>query len=261
LGEPTPPLKVLIHVPKTAGSALNAHLLRVGGAQASPKVWPLVAKALPDTVIENSVAGRYLSRGFARGYSHLEFLENRPEVLKSRLQSADWVSGHIARDVMEDHLAKAGREAQLYTVVRDPVAQLASHYQWWIEIYRRGPWRYLRYNNYFRGLSRDIRATDNSDPLAVIEILKAHAPLFLNFQHSYVVGDLKINTALERFAEIGVDSQIDGVAQAMTGQRMPERRINASTSILDRDVFKTAQMTAFLAEHHAKDIALYDAVS
>lgn len=252
------PLKVFIHIPKTAGSTLNAHLLGLHGAQVSPRAWPVIAAMVPARVRDLSVVGRYLAPRFADGATQIGYLRADPELMNATLQSSRWVSGHIPRAEMEDLVARAGRTAQFYTIMRDPVAQLASHYQWWIEIYARGPWRYLRYKPFWRVLSRRIRATDNRDPQAVTGVLRDYSKLFMNFQYGYVVGDLKVDDALARFDLIGLDADVAGVAQAMTGRRPAESRANVSRSRLDRSVFKTPEMQDFLAEYLAKDIALYD---
>lgn len=251
------PIKIFVHVPKTAGSTLNAHLLRLYGRTTSPRIWPVVQAVVPASVMDVSVVGRILAPRFAKGATHIGYLRNKPEQMATTMLASAWVSGHIPRDEMETHVARAGRTAEYYTIVRDPVAQLASHYQWWIEIYARGPWRYFRYKPFWRGLSRRIRATDNRDPQAIIGVLRDYAPVFLNFQHKYVVGDLDVDDALARYVAIGLDNDVAGVAEAITGQRPADLHANISRSRFDRSIFKSPDMQNFLAHEHAKDIALY----
>lgn len=257
------PLTVFIHIGKTAGSTLNAMLLRHHAAQVSPRMWSVAGRLLPGAVIDNSVSGRWLARGLARGCSHLEMLAGQP-AFDTILRKADWVSGHITRAVMEGHMARISRPARYFTVLRDPTAQVASHYQWWIEIYERGPWRFYRYDAFFRGLSRRIRAADNTDPQQIIPILSEHWSLFLNLQTNYVIGPrdrLSVKEAeagLDAFAGIGVDNRLDSVFTAMTGAAAPAmRRLNVSRSGLDRSVFHSPAMQAFLQDRNAADNMLY----
>lgn len=258
------PLTVFIHIGKTAGSTLNAMLLRHHGARVSPLLWSVAERILPKAAIDNSVSGRWLARGLANGCSHLEIHAGDPATFDAILAQSDWVSGHITRAVMAGHLSRIGRPARYFTVVRDPTAQVASHYQWWIEIFERGPWRFYRYDAFFRGLSRRIRATDNTDPRQIIPILSEHWSLFLNLQTNYVIGPRETLTGdaaaagLDAFASVGVDNRLDHVFRAMTGETPPTlRRLNVSRSSLDRSVFYTPEMQAFLQMRNAADMMLY----
>ncbi len=251
------PLLVFIHIPKTAGSTLNGHLLRHFGAATSPRGWPMVEGLVPGPILDLSVVGRFLAPRLARGATHVGYMRYDHPRMTAALQQASWVSGHVFRPEMEEHVARAGRQAHYFTIVRDPVAQLASHYQWWIEIYARGPWRYFRYEPFWRDLSKQIRATDNTDVRAIIKVLEERGELFLNFQHGYVAGDMDTDAAIDRFAAIGLDSDVAGVAEAMTGVRPKARHSNVSRSRFDRSVFQHPEMKEFLAERHSLDLDLY----
>ncbi len=266
------PLDIFIHVPKTAGSTLNSLLLRHHGPRVSPRGWAVAARLLPGAVIDNSVGGRWLARGLARGCSHLELHARQPATFDRLLAGADWVSGHLTRAVMEAHMARIGRPARYVTLLRDPTDQVASHYQWWIEIFDRGPWRYWRYDGFARHLSRRIRATDNADPRAIIPILSEHWSLFLNLQSTYVLeapprpdspdwwrdwDEERIAARLQDYAGIGLGRDIAPAFRALTGQEPPPvARLNESRSTFDRAVFRTPEMQAFLAERNACDIRL-----
>jgi hypothetical protein len=268
------PLDIFIHIPKTAGSTLNSLLLRHYAERAAPRRWAVLGRVLPGAVIDNSVGGRWLSRGLARGCSHLELHARQPQTFDALLARADWVSGHLTRAVMEGHMARIGRPARYVTLLRDPTDQVASHYQWWIEIFARGPWRYWRYDGFARSLSRRIRATDNSDPRAIIPILSEHWSLFLNLQSTYVLkapprpdspdwwhgwDDARIAARLDDHAGIGLGRDIAPAFRALTGQEPPPvARLNESRSSLDRAVFRTPEMQAFLAERNACDIRLFE---
>lgn len=258
--DPARPLDVFVHIPKTAGSTLNALLLRHHAARRSPRLWGVARGVLPGAVIENSVTGRWLSLLLAGGCSHLE-MHGGTAFFDRVMARADWVSAHLSARRLRRQAEAAGRTPRLFTVVREPVAQLASHYQWWIEIHDRGPWRYWRYDRRLRDLSARIRATDNRDPRAVIAVLEDHAPLFLNLQARYVLGPPGADlSALRAFEALGVDDDLGGVARAMTGEAPPLPRLNRSVSRFDRSVFEAPEMRRFLRARHAEDLALHEAV-
>jgi hypothetical protein len=259
-------LEVFVHIGKTAGSTLNALLLEHHARVAHPAIWAAVCAVVPQGVRDNALVNRHLARALGRGYPHLEFLERSPVRRDRMLAECQWVSGHVQRRCWDGWLADAARPVAYHTILRDPVAQVASHYQWWIEIHDGNPLRYWRYGRFWRGLSARIRATDNSDPRAIIAILAEHHSLFLNLQTDYVLGprasltETEARAALGRFESIGVDADFGEVFTAMTGAVAPlPRQANRSRAAFDRAVFDTAEMRAFLAERNAADIALYAA--
>jgi hypothetical protein len=258
------PLAVMVHIPKTAGSAVNEVLLAHFAARHSPLRWRMVKTLLPAAVRDNPVAVRHLAQTLASGYSHIGNYEARPDVFDRLLARSDWVSGHVTRSAFEARLARLGRPARYFTVLRDPVDQIASHYQWWIEIHHRGPLRYYRYPEFARGLSQRIRATDNRDPMAIIPILSLHHTLFLNIPTTYVAGarssltEAEARQALAGFEAVGLGAELAGPLHAMTGQAPGcVRRSNSSRSPFDRSVFRTPEMLTFLRERHAADLALF----
>lgn len=257
------PLQVVIHIPKTAGSALNAALIDGFSAGRGGAAWPLVRTLLPQGLRDNAVVARALSRRFAGGCTHVSRHAGNPALFDRMLRQSDWVSGHVTRIAMEDHLIRLGRTARWFTVLRDPVEQIASHYQWWIEIHDRGPLNFGHYDRFWRDLSRQIRAADNADPGAIIAILSEHRHLFLNMQWTYVrrrrerADAAGLAAALGRFAALGLDGDIAPVVTAMTGRPAgPARPVNRSRSTFDRSVFRHPAMTEFLAEAHAIDLRL-----
>ena len=259
------PLSVLVHIPKTAGSTVNDALLDAFARRHNPAVWRLARSVLPQGIRGNPVAVRHLGRHLARGCSHVGTYLDRSDLFDRHLSRSDWVSGHIPRDTFDAHLARIGRPGRFATVLRDPIDQVASHYQWWIEIHHRGPLRYWRYAPFWRDLSRRIRATDNADPTAIIPILSLHHTLFLNIQTTYVAGsrdrltEVEAKAALDRFAAVGIGSDITPVVRALTGQDHDRvAHVNASRSRFDRAVFRTPEMQAFLHDHHAADLVLYE---
>ncbi|WP_373353631.1 hypothetical protein [Pseudoroseicyclus sp. CXY001] len=260
-GPVAPELPVFIHVPKTAGSTLNAALFahHAAGHPALP-----LLRTLPGGLRDNSVLLRRLGPSVAEGVPHIGHYEGDPARMTGLLRQASWVSGHIQRRRFASFLEEAGRIPRWVSLIRDPTEQVASHYQWWIEIHDRGWLRFRRYPAFFRQLSADIRAADNNDPKAVIHFLALHHTLFLNLQADYLMPDGRetsvedMPAALADFAGLGLGSDIAPAFRAMTGAEAPPLpRRNTSRSAFDRAVFRTERMRAFLAEHNALDERLW----
>lgn len=229
------PLRVFVHIPKTAGTSVNAHLAAHGGV----------------------------------GRKHIEKLNARPARLARLVQRADWVSGHIPGKEMQARVAAATtRDLRIFALVRDPVAQIASHYNWMFVIYHRGPWSWWRQTAPFRALSRRIREADSTDPAQVIDLLRANAPLFLNMQADYLLGTREalgkdeIAARLSRFEHVGMQSNLPGLFEAMgLPAQKEEPAKNVSPYYFDKSIFERGPVRDFLEEAHAGDLALYRAVS
>ncbi|MDQ2088834.1 hypothetical protein [Marimonas arenosa] len=228
------PLKALIHIPKTAGTSMNAQLAAHGG----------------------------------RGRKHIEQLAGHPWRLARLAARADWVSGHLPlRDMQAQLGAVTDRPLEIYAFVRDPIAQVASHYNWWYVVWHRGPLSWWRQAAPFRALSRRIRAADPTDPDQVIAILRDNAPLFLNMQADYLLGTrtamdpAAIRAALTRLAFVGLNDDLPALCAAM-GLPAPKQtpRRNVSPYYFDKRVFWEGPVRDFLEDAHAGDIALFQAV-
>lgn len=225
------PLNVFVHIPKTAGTTLNAALKKSGP-----------------------------------GFKHVERILNKPnEALTQKVKTWAWVSGHVPYEDLHPRLtAVTERELRFFTILRDPVRQLASHYNWWFVIYRRGPHSYFRYGKYFRDLSRQIRRADNSDPKQIAAILTEHAPLFMNMQSKFVLNGYEnwdtdaIRARLAEFRSIALNSQLSDVISEMTMGPAPQARAkNVAKYAFDPVVFEHPVLQECLAEHHGIDLALW----
>jgi len=151
------PISVFIHVPKTAGSTVND----------------------------------YLERLSAHGSSHIESWINDDAVASEKMLQLDWVSGHVQFPQMRARLAaNTARHLRFFTLIRDPIKQLMSHYNWLIEIYHRGNVFYDGHPQRIKEISQAIRASDNDDPRTIIRQISAAPGLFLNQQSRTVLGDL-----------------------------------------------------------------------
>lgn len=228
------PLRVLIHIPKTAGTTLNAALKTSGP-----------------------------------GRKHIERDLPHRDRFARIVKRSSWVSGHVPYRAMRTALSDATpRPLQVFTMVRDPVAQLASHYNWWFVVYHRGPQSFWRQGRYFRDLSRQIRTADATNPAAIAAILLEHHALFLNMQAKYLLDDSTHDTPdsiRARLSEFTHVARNDDLAPLFTAMHLPPPSARADRNIspyyFDPSVFRSPQMHDFLSQHHARDLALWDTLT
>lgn len=228
----TAPLVLFVHVPKTAGSTVNHHLAQTG---------------IP-------------------GASHVEHWIDTPAEVLRRTCGLGWVSGHVSLPGMQRLAALTRRPARFFTLIREPTAQVASHYNWLIEIFQRGTTFYNGHPPRIREISERIRSSDNSDVCAVIENLQRHAGLFLNQQSRVVIGEdvadlsqAAIGERLSVYAHAACDGGIAALVRAMTGRTPgPVAWVNRSTRHVDPGIFRSPAMQEFLACENALDRALHD---
>lgn len=226
------PLIFFVHVPKTAGSTINAHL----------------AEALPD------------------GQAHCEAIIDDPDALRAAADRKPWLSGHVNfRDAQDKIAAVTDRPVRYFTCMRDPTAQIISHYNWIIEIYHKGPEFYRSHPISIRELSQRIRESDNTNPRVVIENLLIHPHLFLNMQARMIFGVRfawgagQFYQRLDEYEMVVTESRIDRLIEAMTG-RAPDTvlRENTSPYRFDPAVFAEPELVDFLRKNHTLDNVVYD---
>lgn len=226
------PINVFIHVPKTAGSTVND----------------------------------YLERSSAHGASHIEAWINDDALAPERLMRLDWVSGHVQFPHMRARLAAStARHLRFFTLVRDPIKQLMSHYNWLIEIYHRGDAFYNGHPQRIKEISQEIRTSNNDDPRSIIRQISSAPGLFLNQQSRTVLGDLthipsadELNFRLTVYDHIATESSLPNFVKQISGLKYEDsRRANVSTYHFDRAAFESNDMKEFVADRHAADLALY----
>lgn len=228
------PLVVFVHVPKTAGSTVNACLARWQPA----------------------------------GVVHCEQIIDAPDRLAAQAAAAAWISGHVPFDRFRTALkAATDRPLRFCTLVREPTAQIASHYNWLIEIFHRGAAFYNGHPPPIRRISEHVRNSDNADPRVVAANLDAYAGLFLNQQARHVLGtsfDWASGQVVARLGEydcVAAGSEAAMLVGRMTGSASAAApHENASPYRFDPDVFRTPFLRDFLLRRHFFDYALYDAV-
>ncbi len=231
---PDDPLILYVHVPKTAGSTVNALLARMYG----------------------------------EGRAHCEGVIARPADLGPLCGRMNWLSGHVPVDAFRSTVRReTARPLRLFTAIREPGAQIASHYNWLIEIFHRGEAFYNGHPEPIRRISETIRASDNSDPARVIANLDSYQGLFLNQQSHYVLGQRAgwgaggVVQRLREYEHVATEDQLGDLVERMTGKRVEiDVTENASRYHFDPDVFQAPELRRFLAERHFYDFALYDGV-
>jgi hypothetical protein len=232
----TDPLIVYIHIPKTAGSTVN-HILH---------------------------------RWDPAGVSHCEAIINDPARLRAAASKISWISGHVARGPMVKALrAVTDRPLRVFTLLREPTAQIASHYNWLIEIFHRGAAFYDGHPAQIREISETIRASDNSDPAVIMANLNRYKGLFLNQQSHVALTDptswfgAGMQAQLDAYEGIATESGLQDLLWRMTGEQtvLADRRENESGYHFDRSLFFGPQMQDFLRGRHAFDFKLYGIVS
>jgi len=231
------PLLAFVHVPKTAGSTVNAVL-----DLCSP-----------------------------RGLSHCETIAHTDAFL-AHASDCDWVSGHVGRDDLASRLIWLNRPVEYFATTREPIAQLLSSLNWQFEIAHRGTESFLARSVAAQQNSAEVQATDFSRLYAFLALLLKHGDGFLNCQARYILGadfesiaDCEITRRLNSYCYIATEQTLPDLYQAFGFAEIPrdanERRENAATKYhFDTTIFKTPELRAFLAHHHRHDIALYDLV-
>lgn len=216
-------LAVFIHVPKTAGSTFNAVL-----------------------------------KAYGPGRAHIEGPLSNGTGMKAIVAGMSWVSGHVTVDRVQRLLKEAEIEADYYTILRRPREQVMSHFNWLIEIYRKGVDFYSSHPPHIRCISEEIRSADLESPSHIASILGKHSGLFLNLQSKYVNYQGDLNVCLDRFTTVATEGDVDALFDTF-GSPQPARK-NASMYHFDTSVFEASYLVDFLAEHNARDEELYKGV-
>lgn len=226
------PLLIYVHAPKAAGSSVNL----------------------------------FLHNKCGRGVSQCQNLLASPKKWYRAVQYNDWISGHIAWNKFNAHIEEVTeRSLRYFATVRDPVAQICSHYNWLIEIFHRGEAFYDNHAPNLKEVSEQIRAADNSNPEAVIAILDRHSGLFLNLQSRFILGDdidlssSAFDQRYEKYEMICATSELEHLFKHLGPNKRPDvTRENTSTYHVDPEIFKAPQLRGFLNVHNAHDLRLFE---
>jgi hypothetical protein len=231
------PLIAFVHVPKTAGSTVNAVL-----ALCSP-----------------------------RGLSHCEAILDTNAFL-GHASDGDWLSGHIGRDVLAGRLIWLNRPVEYFASVREPIAQLLSALNWHFEISHRGTESLLAHSVAAQRFIAEVQATDFTRLYSIMALLLKPDSGFLNCQARYILGaDFETITVDEKarrlnsYCYIATEETLPDLYQAFGFAEIPrdanDLHENASSKYyFDATIFKTSELRELLAFHHRHDFALYDMV-
>lgn len=231
----TAPLICFVHVPKAAGSSVNSHL----------RDWSW------------------------RGLDHVERFAHKADIACRRVRRCDWISGHLSYEKLDAFLdvTAPDRQKKLIGIMRDPVGQVAAHYNWQIEIYHRGQRFFDAHPQAIRDLSDRIRSTDHATPDQIISTLSSAPALFANLQSRFLLGneiDLSGPKAAARFRTYTTLQRTEALPQLIkiaTGVRPNTvAQSNISRWHFDRAVFQSPAILEFLRHFNGHDETLYDQI-
>lgn len=224
-------LIALVHVPKTAGSSINA----------------------------------VLAQALGEGIDHIESMPlDKTETLE-RLKTTKWISGHLPLDRMRKFVEPNYPGRIVYcSTIREPTAQVASHYNWLIEIGRRGPGFFNGHPEEIKEMHRVIATSNNADPHAVVSNLHRFSGMFLNCQSRYILGarfealECELDELLSLYSAIVSEHTASAFVRSVAKtRRININRENASRYHFDRLVFDHPFVIEFLRERNFEDIKLY----
>jgi hypothetical protein len=128
-----------------------------------------------------------------------------------------------------------------------------SHYNWFFEMYDRGPEFYGAVPKWAKAVSERIRSSDVSVDSILANL--AASPILMNYQVKHVS-----DTSAYEF--VATEHQIGALLSKMLGEDIAvERRENASPYRFDKSSFEDQRVRDFLAEHNRLDEELYRSVS
>lgn len=232
--QPSTPLHFLIHVPKTAGSTVN----------------------------------RMLARHYKVGCDHAEAFFDDGAQFAAKANTSDWMSGHLPFPGVRRRLASVSwRPVFFYGMVREPTDQVASHYNWLLEIRHRSAEFFDSHSPRVRQISARLAESDNDDPRSVVANLRTFPEVFCNSQSRIVVASdtrwsaYMLPTLLSDYTLIARTDQVRQLFTAVTGVAAPDAdRENQATYRVDPSVFRTPEVAEFLNRHNDKDELLWNAV-
>ena len=223
-----------VHIPKTGGSSINAHL----------------------------------KSHFSNGIEHAESIISDPEKLIQTCARANWISGHVHYPVAKEKLlASTERPVRFFSCLRDPKHQVMSHLNWLIEIQNRTKKFFYSHPLSIQEISHEVCSLGIKDEHQIMYLLLKYRGLLLNTQCSLMLGgEQDINKdsiahTIEQFDYIGTDHSYGPLLHRMTGQRT--KRIyhkNSAKYHFDTKLFDSEEVRYFLRVHNAFDDILYHLV-
>ena len=225
------PLVFFVHIPKSLGTSVNAHLLHWSN----------------------------------NGRAHCQSIMRVKRKMRRAAKKSDWLSGHVnigrAQRVIQSH---TDRDIRFFTCIRDPVDQIRSHYNWVLSLAERGA--YDTSPERIRKIHEALISSDNNCPDVVIRNLRDHAGLFLNFQSRVAmlnwgktVNARTLKRSLGRYEMIGTEETVGRVIERITGETLEVSRLNTNRYRFDAEIFESPRVQKFLEQEHSADFLLYEA--
>jgi len=217
-----------VHVPKTAGTAING----------------------------------VLHAALGPGRHHVEGIIDDKAAFAEAARQHRWVAGHVPTPKLRTALTELGLSATYITALREPVSHVASHYNWLIEIGHRGEGFLKGHPEAIQALHKKIASTDNTNPRAVMKNLAQHAGLFLNAQAKHVIGagysdpHISFADALSAFSEVFLPGPSSSPALRVF-PNVPMEARNVARMHFDRGVFDEPELRSFLRDRNRFDEALW----
>ena len=226
-----------------------------------------------------STMNKYLASNYPLGFGHCEAFIKDDAVLADRLPRASWMSGHVTLPVALQRLEPLRSDIQWFTCVRQPEAQVRSHYNWLVEIFHKQKGFYEAHPAQIRTISEAVRETVAAPRAAAIaRDLRRFSGLFLNNQSRYFFGhDLAtlqaaadadafaalpaVRETVEIFDAIGKSDAIEALANHILGEprysAVNGRKENASRYHFDPALFNSDEVQETLRLHNRVDELLY----
>lgn len=220
-----------VHIPKTGGSSINAHL----------------------------------KSHFSYGVEHAESIISDPEKLIQTCARANWISGHVHYPVAKEKLlASTERPVRFFSCVRDPRHQVMSHLNWLIEIQKRTKKFFYDHPLDIQKISHEVCSLGLRDEHQIMYLLLKYPGLLLNTQCSLILGAEKdinkdsIAHTIEEFDYIGTDQSYGTLLNRMIGQKPKSvYHKNSAQYHFDTKLFDSEEVRYFLKVHNALDDILY----
>ena len=221
------PLHILVHIPKTAGSTIN-HIMENSGLNS----WP-----------------------------HIEGLKHNDEVLNQISNNADFISAHIPFREFRSIISKyTSRKVIFHSFIREPTMQVASYYNWLIEIFHRGGDFYEQHPQEIKEMSLKLRRSKNESSQEIKNNLNEFGDFFLNLQTYYLLEKRSFTSLREEINgidHIWLTNQIDDFCNKVLGSSQIIPHANKSSYHFRQQIFFEDKLQEFLNVHCSSDYELY----